>query len=384
MADSQINDFKMFQYTFKDEDPLEEQYWYHGELTTSDAKRILVNDGDFLVHHENGYLLSAVSKELRYHHFRFQKKNSVWDLEKQTGPTIPSLVKTICKDPLTFKSGSGIILKTPVIREEFQLSVRNISNIQPIKRGQLTLVNLADYKSNSKTEKVAVKRCLQSASEVTERKLLREGYIIGQLDHQNIVKFIGMATKPGDILVVMEYIEDGDVLTYVRSNKDSLSTKQLVCMCKHVAKGMAYLESKSCIHRDLAARNCLVGNNLEVKITDFGKARFGTLYAQPSGGTISIFWSAPEVIRYGAFTSMSDVWSFGIFLWEVFSKGESPYEGTDHESLYEDLKTGYRLPAPRGTPDECYNLMKNCWKWQGKDRIKFCTLEEKLGDIYKN
>jgi len=150
-------------------------------------------------------------------------------------------------------------------------------------------------------------------------------------------------------------------------------------MCLDAAAGMQYLESKNCIHRDLAARNCLVGEKNTVKISDFGMSREEEEYTVSDGlKQIPIKWTAPEALNYGKYTSLCDVWSFGVLCWEIFSKGGTPYQGMTNTKAREMLDSGYRMPAPEGTPDEMYNLMLKCWNYEAESRPHFEEIHGKI------
>uniref|UniRef100_A0A8C4T333 IL2 inducible T cell kinase n=1 Tax=Erpetoichthys calabaricus TaxID=27687 RepID=A0A8C4T333_ERPCA len=142
------------------------------------------------------------------------------------------------------------------------------------------------------------------------------------------------------------------------------SHKTLLGMCLDVCEGMAYLERANFIHRDLAARNCLVGENYEVKVSDFGMTRFvlDDQYTSSLGSKFPVKWSAPEVIQYSKFSSKSDVWSFGVVMWEVFSEGKMPYENRSNGEVVEAIGAGQRLLRPKLASDFIYQLMEWCWK----------------------
>uniref|UniRef100_A0A668A8A5 IL2 inducible T cell kinase n=1 Tax=Myripristis murdjan TaxID=586833 RepID=A0A668A8A5_9TELE len=146
-----------------------------------------------------------------------------------------------------------------------------------------------------------------------------------------------------------------------------LSQDTMLGMCLDVSEGMAYLESSNFIHRDLAARNCLVSKNNEVKVSDFGMTRFvfDDQYTSSQGSKFPVKWSSPEVIKYCKFSSKSDVWSFGVLMWEVYSEGRLPYEHRSNAEVVESLNAGLRLLKPRLAPDAVYLLMEWCWKEVG-------------------
>ncbi|XP_037950709.1 tyrosine-protein kinase Fer-like [Teleopsis dalmanni] len=143
-------------------------------------------------------------------------------------------------------------------------------------------------------------------------------------------------------------------------------------MCRDAAAGMRYLESKNCIHRDLAARNCLVDFENSVKISDFGMSREEEEYIVSDGmKQIPVKWTAPEALNFGKYTSLCDVWSYGILMWEIFSKGDTPYSGMSNSRARERIDTGYRMPAPENTAPEMYRLMLKCWAAEAESRPHF-------------
>ncbi|KAG7232724.1 hypothetical protein INR49_008186 [Caranx melampygus] len=166
----------------------------------------------------------------------------------------------------------------------------------------------------------------------------------------------------------MELVPGGDFLSFLRKKKDELKTKQLVRFAVDAAAGMAYLESKNCIHRDLAARNCLVGEGSVLKISDFGMSRQEDdgVYSSSGLKQIPIKWTAPEALNYGRYSSESDVWSYGILLWETFSLGVCPYPGMTNQQAREQVEKGYRMACPQRCPDDVYKVMQRCWQYNPK------------------
>ncbi|XP_064121915.1 tyrosine-protein kinase transmembrane receptor Ror-like [Macrobrachium nipponense] len=212
---------------------------------------------------------------------------------------------------------------------------------------------------------VAVKVLKESASREAEADFLREVEIMSAFRHENILSLIGIVgTEPGGTpWMVFEYMPYGDLAEVLRScNKQfyandppvkSLGKEDLLNMSVQIASGMEYLSSQHFIHRDLACRNCLVGENLTVKISDFGMSRdVYTCDYYKVGGTrmLPVRWMAPESIMYGKFTLESDVWSFGVVLWEIYSFGKQPYYGNSNEHVMKLIPPGNILESPRHLP----------------------------------
>lgn len=170
------------------------------------------------------------------------------------------------------------------------------------------------------------------------------------------------------------------MLTHLKNKGVSLTARQLTKMCIDAAAGMKYLEEKHCIHRDLAARNCLLNEKSSVKISDFGMSREEQEYVVSDGlKQIPIKWTAPEALNYGKYTSLSDVWSYGILMFEIFSRGQTPYLGMSNTKAREMVESGFRMPAPERMPDVMYQLMTRCWQYDPEQRPRFseihCELE---------
>ncbi|KAK3595440.1 hypothetical protein CHS0354_003435 [Potamilus streckersoni] len=180
-------------------------------------------------------------------------------------------------------------------------------------------------------------------------------------------------------MILMEYVAGGALLNFLRKDGRRQSKVVLTKMCCDAACGMAYLEERGCIHRDLAARNCLVGENSVVKISDFGMSREEEEYTVSDGlKQIPIKWTAPEALNFGKYTSMCDVWSYGILMWEVFSFGQTPYPGWTNAQARESVEQGYRMPAPQGIPEQVYALTLRCWEREPSSRPHFDVLYKEL------
>lgn len=346
---------------------LMEEEWFHGVLPREEVVRLLVTEGDFLVRettrNDECQIVLSVCWDGHKHFIVQTTPEGHYRFEGPTFPSIQELIRHQWLSGLPVTSRSGAILKTPIIRERWELNNDDVILLEKIGRGNFGDVYKAQLKT-CKTE-VAVKTCKVTLPDEQKRKFLQEGRILKQYDHPNIVKLIGICVQKQPIMIVMELVPGGSLLTYLRKNTNTITQQEQLRMCKDAAAGMRYLESKYCIHRDLAARNCLVGYESIVKISDFGMSREEEEYIVSDGmKQIPIKWTAPEALNFGKYTSLCDVWSYGILMWEIFSKGGNPYSGMSNSQAREKIDAGYRMPAPESTPDEIYRLMLRCWEYE--------------------
>ncbi|XP_051794206.1 tyrosine-protein kinase Fer isoform X1 [Acanthochromis polyacanthus] len=369
------------------ERPLAEQEWYHGAIPRTEAQELLRQQGDFLVRESHGkpgeYVLSVFSDEQR-RHFIIQYADSQYRFEGTGFSTIPQLIEHHFSTKQVITKKSGVVLVNPVVKDK-----KWILNHEDVLLGELLgKGNFGEvFKGTLQRDKmpVAVKTCKEDLPPELKIRFLSEARILKQYDHPNIVKLIGVCTQRQPIYIVMELVPGGDFLSFLRKRKDELKTKQLLRFAVDAAAGMAYLESKNCIHRDLAARNCLVGDSSVLKISDFGMSRQEDdgVYSSSGLKQIPIKWTAPEALNYGRYSSESDVWSYGILLWETFSLGVCPYPGMTNQQAREQVEKGYRMACPQRCPDDVYKVMQRCWQYNPEDRPKFSELQRDLAAIKK-
>ncbi|XP_029025338.1 tyrosine-protein kinase Fer isoform X2 [Betta splendens] len=369
------------------ERPLVEQEWYHGAIPRTEAQELLRQQGDFLVRESHAkpgeYVLSVFSDEQR-RHFIIQFADNQYRFEGTGFSTIPQLIEHHFSTKQVITKKSGVVLLNPVVKDK-----KWILNHEDVVLGELLgKGNFGEvFKGTLQRDKtpVAIKTCKEDLPPELKIRFLSEARILKQYDHPNIVKLIGVCTQRQPIYIVMELVPGGDFLSFLRKKKDELKTKQLIRFAVDAAAGMAYLESKNCIHRDLAARNCLVGEGSVLKISDFGMSRQEDdgVYSSTGLKQIPIKWTAPEALNYGRYSSDSDVWSYGILLWETFSLGVCPYPGMTNQQAREQVEKGYRMACPQRCPDDVYKVMLRCWQYNSGDRPKFSELQRDLVAIKK-
>uniref|UniRef100_A0A673IPP9 receptor protein-tyrosine kinase n=1 Tax=Sinocyclocheilus rhinocerous TaxID=307959 RepID=A0A673IPP9_9TELE len=235
---------------------------------------------------------------------------------------------------------------------------------------------------------VAIKTLKAGYTEKQRRDFLGEASIMGQFEHPNIIHLKGVITKSKPVMIITEYMENGSLDTFLKKNDGQFTVIQLVGMLRGIASGMRYLSEMGYVHRDLAARNILVNSNLVCKVSDFGLSR--VLEDDPEaayttrGGKIPIRWTAPEAIAYRKFTSASDVWSYGIVMWEVMSYGERPYWEMSNQDVIKAVEENYRLPGPMDCPTALYHLMMDCWQKDRNSRPKFEEIVSLLDKLIRN
>ncbi|XP_068699624.1 uncharacterized protein [Montipora foliosa] len=263
--------------------------------------------------------------------------------------------------------------------------------------GQVAKGTAKNLPFHSGTKTVAVKMLKANAPESDKRDLKSELDLMKTLKpHPHVIKLLGCVTETDPLLVLIEYVPYGDLLGYLRKSRGlndtyykdpdikpqtSLTSQQLMKFAWQIADGMNYLSLRKIIHRDLAARNVLVGETETCKVTDFGMARDvqqKSIYARKTRGRLPVKWTAYESLLYGKYTTKSDVWSYGVVLYEIFTVGGSPYPRMDGKKIASLLQQGYRMPKPEHVDNDLYQIMMNCWQNEPEARPSFADLTQQL------
>ncbi|KAG8437067.1 hypothetical protein GDO86_007950 [Hymenochirus boettgeri] len=299
---------------------------------------------------------------------------------------------------LQFSSGTLTLTRRPRPQTEpFSYPILEWEDIKfedVIGEGNFGQVIKAMIKKDGLRMNAAIKMLKEFASENDHRDFAGELEVLCKLGHHpNIINLLGACENRGYLYIAIEYAPYGNLLDFLRKSRvletdpafakehgtaSTLTSQQLLQFASDVAKGMQYLSEKQFIHRDLAARNVLVGENLVAKIADFGLSRGEEVYVKKTMGRLPVRWMAIESLNYSVYTTKSDVWSFGVLLWEIVSLGGTPYCGMTCAELYENLPQGYRMEKPRNCDDEVYELMRQCWRDRPYERPPFNQISLQL------
>ncbi|XP_068733650.1 fibroblast growth factor receptor 2-like isoform X1 [Montipora capricornis] len=263
--------------------------------------------------------------------------------------------------------------------------------------GQVAKGTAKNLPFHSGTKTVAVKMLKVNAPESDKTDLKSELDLMKTLKpHPHVIKLLGCVTETDPLLVLIEYVPYGDLLGCLRKSRGlndtyykdpdikpqtSLTSQQLMKFAWQIADGMNYLSLRKIIHRDLAARNVLVGEAETCKVTDFGMARDvqqESIYERKTRGRLPVKWTAYESLLYGKYTAKSDVWSYGVVLYEIFTVGGSPYPRMDSKKIASLLQQGYRMPKPQHVDNDLYQIMINCWQNEPEARPSFADLTQQL------
>lgn len=272
-------------------------------------------------------------------------------------------------------------IETKYVIDEWEVPRESVEILEELGLGNFGMVYRGVY---DKTTPVAIKTISKTASQREKNEFLNEASVMKNFSTFHIIKLIGVVSIENPPFVIMELMENGDLKTYLRRIRDTHLVPdacRIMRMAAEIADGMAYLESKKYVHRDLAARNCMVSKNLVCKIGDFGMARdvYETDYYKIGRkGLLPIRWMAPENLSDGVFTSDSDVWSFGVVLYEILTLAEIPYQGFSNEEVLSHVLHKGTLNIPRNCPENIQKIMEKCFKWRPNDRPTFMEIVSEL------
>ncbi|XP_031711872.1 muscle, skeletal receptor tyrosine-protein kinase [Anarrhichthys ocellatus] len=349
---------------------------------------------------------------LACHRRRKQWRNRKRAMETPTLSALPSELLLDRLHPNPMYQRVPLLLNSKLLALEYPRN--NIQYVRDIGEGAFGRVFQARAPGLLPVESftmVAVKMLKEEASADMQNDFQREAALMAQFDHPNIVRLLGVCAVGKPMCLMFEYMAHGDLNEFLRRRLPSQSVRTLsraslsgrsfsseleagllscaeqLSISKQIAAGMAYLSERKFVHRDLATRNCLVGEDMVVKIADFGLSRniySADYYKANENDAIPIRWMPPESIFYNRYTTESDVWAYGVVLWEIFSNGMQPYYGMGHEEVIYYVRDGHILCCPENCPLELYNLMRLCWSTHSSDRPSFSSIHRILERIHQS
>lgn len=267
------------------------------------------------------------------------------------------------------------------IVDSWEVPRENVQILEELGLGNFGMVYRGRLNGN---EEVAIKTISESANQREKNEFLNEASVMKNFSTYHIIKLLGVVSIGNPPFVIMELMENGDLKTYLRKSRQTQmapNASRIMRMAAEIADGMAYLESKKFVHRDLAARNCMVSKDLVCKIGDFGMARdiYETDYYKiGKKAMLPVRWMAPENLCDGVFTSDSDVWSFGVVLYEILTLAEIPYQGFSNEEVLEHVLRRGVLTIPRNCPENIQKIMEKCFNWRPSERPTFIEIVSAL------
>ncbi|XGW24632.1 hypothetical protein V3C99_006230 [Haemonchus contortus] len=359
---------------------LEKEEWYHGCLPLEDIVGLLEHEGDFLIRgpdaqEENDGASNTVAwitvkcgDDVQDFPVRYKivNKEHIFSIDgTNKKANIMELIKFHQSSATPVKD--KVILKTPIPKQQWELRSDKIKLNEKIGAGAFGEVWLGTLEENPDDPPLQVAIKLKKVNKENQAKLdemYREARLMRQYRHKNVVRFYGVVLKSADsAMIVMEYVDGGALNDYLKKNTN-VNVKTRISYAIDAATGLAYLHAKSCMHRDVACRNCLIDVSKGiVKLTDFGLSKQAESYTIPKDEKLPIRWQAPEVIATRVYTLKSDVYSYGVLLWEIFNNGEAPYKGMDNKAVRENiLDPKFRPPTDDSLPIVVSKVMLTCWR----------------------
>ncbi|KAM9377078.1 LOW QUALITY PROTEIN: tyrosine-protein kinase BTK [Pholidichthys leucotaenia] len=380
---------------------LERYDWYCKNMNRSQAEKQLKTenkDGGFLVRDSSKagkYTVSLLAKgggettgSCRHYNICTTAQGQYYLAEKHYFNTIAELinyhqhnaagmvsrlkyiVSNRSRPPSTAGLGYGV----------WEIDPQYLTFIKDLGTGQFGVVKHGKWQGQ---HDVAIKMIKEGS--MSEDEFIDEAKTMMKLRHENLVQLYGVCTKQ-NTFILRSIRSNGCLLTYPQGGSDPApqTTVQLLEMCKDVSEGLAYLESQQYLHRDLAARNCLVdGKQAPLKVTDFGLSRYvlDDEYTSSAGSKFPVRWSPPEVLLYCKFSSKSDIWAYGILMWEVYTLGRLPYERLNNAEIVDQVSRGLRLFRPQLANEKIYSIMSSCWLDKAEERPTFQELALTVQDL---
>ncbi|XP_013883348.1 tyrosine-protein kinase TXK [Austrofundulus limnaeus] len=381
---------------------IEANPWYCKNITRTEAEQLLRQEGKeggFVVRESSQkgvYTVSVYTKtlspygDIRHYQIKITDTGQFYLAEKHTFMCIPDVIH------YHEHNAAGLVTRLryavgPMGRcvpatagfssEKWDINPTELTPMKEVGSGQFGVVRLGKWREE---QKVAIKTIREGS--MYEEDFIEEAKVMMRLCHPKLVQLYGVCLQQRPLLIVAEFLENGCLLNFLRQRGGALQEAWLLSMCQDVCEGMEYLEAHSFIHRDLAARNCLVNEHNVVKVSDFGMTRYvlDNQYTSSNGAKFPVKWSPPEVLHYSKYSSKSDVWAFGVVMWEIFSEGRTPFENRSNLEVVTEITRGTRLYRPHRATQLVYTIMYRCWHEKPEGRPSFSELLEEIRKVAEN
>ncbi|KAL4003193.1 Protein tyrosine kinase family protein [Acanthocheilonema viteae] len=390
---------------------VQDELYYHGFLPREDLSSLLEKVGDFLIRITQmkpcdpcELILSlrvsdndspASIRHVIIHRVKGKEGKTEWLTNQENKfDSLKELIDSYIssKKPVNPEIKTSQLIR-PIARQPWEFLHENITLKEMIGEGQFGEVRAAEALIDGKKIPVAVKiaktikdqKHMQQAKEKT-REMMHEARLMRYFDHENVVKIHGVAVCRQPLMIVIEMINGGCLTEVLESRKGDINENEKIeNMSLGSARGLEYIHAQKIIHRDIAARNVLYTNDRVAKISDFGMSRYGELYAMSKGNKkVPLKWTAPESMVTYQYTPKTDVFSFSILLWEIFSDGEEPYKGMTSIEVKRMISCGERLEKPEGCPNLIYQLMTKCWEQNPNNRYTMSEVVKILEELIEH
>ncbi|KAM3720362.1 Fer-related kinase [Dirofilaria immitis] len=370
-------------------DNLLSEAYYHGIVNRIDMEKLLIKDGDFLFgipeedEEESIVWVVRYNRNLWAFNIGLTEKGSYF-VNQKCFKKITEMVSHYVRTRKSIHEKLPIVVKRPVPHPAWVISHDRVRLKDELGQGAFGQVFKGILQDGHTYLTVAVKTYAGQASNKAKRaSFLQEAKVMREYRHENLVQFIGIACQKEPLMIIVEFCGGGSLLKYLHKKGAHLGIATRYRFCKEASSGLKYLEEKRCIHRDVAARNCLLTEqDLTLKICDFG---LSVKEQQVINSEIQLptKWLSPEAIKSMQFTTKSDVWAFGVLLFEIFTDGSEPYNGMSNAQVREKLTDGskYRMEIPLDVPPGIIGLIKKCWIEEPKQRPTFKEINRTLTKI---
>uniref|UniRef100_A0A8C7BQL4 Tyrosine-protein kinase n=1 Tax=Neovison vison TaxID=452646 RepID=A0A8C7BQL4_NEOVI len=370
---------------------LSDHPWYFGSMSRAHAQQLLLSPasapGAFLVRpseSSRGDYSLSVRAQAKVHHYRIS--TAADGLYLQKGRLFPSLEELLAYYKANWKLTQSPLLQPcvpqkPPQQDEWERPRSEFALRRKLGEGYFGEVWEGLWLGSTPVAVKVIKSAYMKLADLS-----KEIQTLKSLRHERLIQLHAVCSAGRPVYIVTELMRKGSLQAFLGSPEGRvLGLPLLLSFACQVAEGMSYLEGRRIVHRDLAARNVLVGDDLACKVADFGLARLlkDDIYSPSSSSKIPVKWTAPEAANYRIYSQKSDVWSFGVLLYEVFTYGQCPYEGLSNHETLQQVMRGYRLPRPAPCPAEVYTLMLECWRGSPEERPAFAALQEKLSAAHR-